>query len=127
MASYYIRAKGDPTVYWASNQDGTIVASRARSTRFTIRTVDKALQNQVMIGSDLIQISVRGRAVGFSHKGQLEVNGHGDRLTFGDLENGFGLEGEAIVQDSDGGGEPWEPVLEGRISLPTGKELEIAQ
>ncbi|KAL0064185.1 hypothetical protein AAF712_008907 [Marasmius tenuissimus] len=130
---FYIRSKSDRNVYWYSTvkgdkeaNEGTIVASCTRSTRFRVTTRDENLNGKVMINSDEIQFQLGTLSLNVADNGSLRASGKPENFLFRDLTNGFiisgnnmrqidGLPRNAIVKVSDGSGEAWELVMNGRV------------
>ncbi|KAJ8075571.1 hypothetical protein PM082_021201 [Marasmius tenuissimus] len=135
---FYIRSKSDRSVYWYSTvkgdkygsqdaKEGTIVASSTRSTRFKVYTRDESLTGKVMINSDEIQFQL-GNALylRMADDESLKASKRPDNFLFRDLTNGFiisgnnkgqidGLPRNAILKVSDGSGEAWELVMNGKV------------
>ncbi len=128
---FYIRAKGDSSVYWyCLPKTGTVVASRTQSTRFLIRA-DPSLDGKVMINSDNITMSlITGKlSLSITSQGSLQAVGKPESLHFGDFVDGYAVKGhngclvegplpdDAIIKVSDSSGETWELVTNGRIAV----------
>ncbi|KAK1230124.1 hypothetical protein PQX77_006801 [Marasmius sp. AFHP31] len=141
---FYIRSKVDRSVYWYSTvkgdtytdihghsqpaDEGTIIASRSRSTRFNINTKDGGLDRKVMINSNVIHINLAGGelSIRVSDKGNLHASAKADDFVFGDFTDGFIINGNGtkqisrlsrngIVKVNDHSGEAWELVMNGRV------------
>ncbi|KAI0689926.1 hypothetical protein BC835DRAFT_1281963 [Cytidiella melzeri] len=127
---FYIRTKGDDSTYWYCTPDGRILASRTKSTRFLIRTVDPSLSPKaVMINSDNIYITLPGRrSISVSPSGDLQAAGKAEMFRFGDFLDGYSINGhggpifaavheDAIIKTGDKDGIEWELTSSGRASL----------
>lgn len=122
---FYIRAKGDNSVYWHCNTDGQVTASRTNSTRFLVRTVDQTNPRLIMINADAITIAVGQQAISATTRdGFLQLTRRGDHLSFGDFDKGYAVANEdfvslygcnRIIKVDDGSGEPWELSTSGRV------------
>lgn len=114
---YYIRAKGNPNLYWTEYSNGSIYASTSSRTRFRI-SIEGDKEGKVLIGSDPVIISSARDAqkqLGVSDGGELYLSGHSCRLTFADLKNNFLAEVVSEGQDvpvvkATDAGEVWELV-----------------
>ncbi|KAL0070459.1 hypothetical protein AAF712_002291 [Marasmius tenuissimus] len=125
---FYIRSKGDRSVYWHCNNKGTIVASRTNSTRFLVRNTDHSFDGKVMINPDDITLSLASGklSVHVTDAGNLQASPKADKFKFGDFLDGYSINGNgwiivdglpdnAIVKVNDNSGEAWELVMNGRV------------
>ncbi|KAI1414512.1 hypothetical protein F5Y13DRAFT_158700 [Hypoxylon sp. FL1857] len=114
--TYYIRAKGNPKLYWSQYTNGYIYASETSRTRFRIQ-IDGDDKNKVMIGDDFIIISSATdpkNKLGVGNGSALCMGSHSCRMLFRDFKDNFLAEvnetGETYVLKIDGAGEVWELV-----------------
>ncbi|KAI0379593.1 hypothetical protein F5Y04DRAFT_126132 [Hypomontagnella monticulosa] len=114
--TYYIRAKGNPKVYWSQYTDGYIHASKTCRTRFRIQ-IDGDDKNKVMIGEDFVTVSSAtdpNSRLDVESTNALCMSSRGCRIRFSDFKNNFLAEVngtvEPFVVKIDRAGEAWELV-----------------
>ncbi|KAK8068942.1 hypothetical protein PG994_005558 [Apiospora phragmitis] len=114
--TFYIRAQGNPKLYWASD-NGEVFASETARTRFRIR-IDGDQMGVVMIDDDFIIIEAAtdsSKQIGAGDDGKVHLGGHSCRLRLRDLQTSFLAEvtsqnREPTVKKISGAGEAWELV-----------------
>lgn len=116
ITRFYVRAKGNPKLYWTTYTNGLIYASETSRTRFCIR-IDGDDKNKIMIGSDAIIISSATdskRHLAVRDNGELYLSSHSTPMRFRDFKNNFLAEAngdaDAPVVNVDNAGEVWELV-----------------
>jgi len=128
LISFFIRSKRDPSIYWHVDGKGRVEASQNRYSKFRISIQNDDDNTKVMIGSDVITITVAPKAggstnadgsggpctcndcicqcsnstvsVGTNERGDLVASSSPAIFKFRDFKNGFGIESIVTQDDS---------------------------